>query len=74
MQRGCDRIRAKDRNYVAPEMGTIMLVVSLVAALFGFTDLAAASAEWHASFYIFLVIFLVLLVLGLMAGRAARGP
>jgi len=53
----------------------IMLVVSLVAALFGFTDLAAASAEVaRVLFYIFLVIFLVLLVLGLMAGRAARGP
>src|SRR5436190_19007278 len=53
----------------------IMLVVSLVAALFGFTDLAAASAEVaRVLFYIFLVIFLVLLILGLMGARAARGP
>ena len=44
----------------------IMLLVSLVAALFGFTDLAAASADVaKVLFYIFLVIFLVLLVLGL---------
>jgi uncharacterized membrane protein YtjA (UPF0391 family) len=43
-----------------------MLLVSLVAALFGFTDLAAASADVaKVLFYIFLVIFLVLLVLGL---------
>lgn len=43
----------------------IMLLVSLVAALFGFTDLAAASADVaKVLFYIFLVIFLVLLVLG----------
>ena len=44
----------------------IMLLVSLVAALFGFTDLAAASADVaKVLFYIFLVIFLVLLVLGI---------
>ena len=53
----------------------IMLLVSIVAAVFGFTDLAAASADVaRILFYIFLVIFLVLLVFGLMAGRAARGP
>jgi uncharacterized membrane protein YtjA (UPF0391 family) len=53
----------------------IMLVVSLVAALFGFTDLAAASADVaRILFYIFLVIFLVLLVLGFAGARAARGP
>ena len=44
----------------------IMLLVSLVAALFGFTDLAAASADVaKVLFYIFAVIFLVLLVLGM---------
>ena len=44
----------------------IMLLVSLVAALFGFTDLSAASADVaKVLFYIFAVIFLVLLVLGL---------
>src|SRR5215471_17755301 len=48
----------------------IMLVVSLVAALFGFTGLAAASADVaRILFYIFLVIFLVLLVLGLVGAR-----
>jgi uncharacterized membrane protein YtjA (UPF0391 family) len=44
----------------------IMLVVSLVAALFGFTDLAAASVDVaRVLFYIFLVIFVVLLLLGM---------
>src|SRR5260221_11757762 len=53
----------------------IMLVVSLVAALFGFTGGAAASADVaRILFYIFLVIFLVLLALGLVGARAARGP
>jgi uncharacterized membrane protein YtjA (UPF0391 family) len=52
----------------------IMLVVSLVAALFGFTDLSAASADVaRVLFYIFLVVFLVLLIMGLMGARAARG-
>jgi uncharacterized membrane protein YtjA (UPF0391 family) len=50
----------------------IMLVVSLVAALFGFSDLAAASADVaRVLFYIFGVIFLVLLILGLTAFRRA---
>jgi uncharacterized membrane protein YtjA (UPF0391 family) len=53
----------------------IMLVVSLVAALFGFTDLSAASADVaRVLFYLFLVIFVVLLVLGLTVFRAVRGP
>jgi uncharacterized membrane protein YtjA (UPF0391 family) len=53
----------------------IMFVVSLVAALFGFTDLAAASADVaRILFYIFLIIVVVLLVLGLTVFRAARGP
>ena len=53
----------------------IMLVVSLVAALFGFTDLAAASADVaRVLFYIFVVIFLVLLVLGLTIFRSVSGP
>jgi uncharacterized membrane protein YtjA (UPF0391 family) len=50
----------------------IMLLVSLVAALFGFTDLSAASADVaRILFYIFGVIFLVLLVFGLLAFRRA---
>jgi uncharacterized membrane protein YtjA (UPF0391 family) len=49
-------------------------VVSVVAAVFGFTDLAVASADVaRVLFFIFVVIFLVLLVLGLMAGRAMSG-
>jgi uncharacterized membrane protein YtjA (UPF0391 family) len=53
----------------------IFFVVSLVAALFGFTDISAASADIaRVLFYIFLVIFLVLLVLGLTIFRAVSGP
>jgi uncharacterized membrane protein YtjA (UPF0391 family) len=47
----------------------IFLIVALVAALFGFTDIAAASAGIaKALFGIFLFIFLVAVVLGLVAG------
>jgi uncharacterized membrane protein YtjA (UPF0391 family) len=48
----------------------VFFVVSLIAALFGFTDIAAASADVaRILFYIFLVIFIVLLVLGLVVSR-----
>jgi uncharacterized membrane protein YtjA (UPF0391 family) len=50
----------------------IMLLVSLVAALFGFTDLSAASADVaRVLFYVFGVMFLMLLVLGFTLFRAA---
>ena len=48
----------------------VFFVVSIIAALFGFTDIAAASADIaRILFYIFLVIFIVLLVLGLVLSR-----
>ena len=53
----------------------IMLLVSLVAALLGFTDLSAASADVaRVLFYIFGVIFLVLLILGFTLFRSASRP
>jgi uncharacterized membrane protein YtjA (UPF0391 family) len=43
--------------------------------LFGFTNIAAASADIaRVLFYVFLVIFVVLLILGLTIFRAASGP
>jgi uncharacterized membrane protein YtjA (UPF0391 family) len=48
----------------------IYFLISLVAALFGFTGLSAATADIaRILFYIFLVIFLVLLILGLVVFR-----
>jgi uncharacterized membrane protein YtjA (UPF0391 family) len=48
----------------------IFLLISLVAALFGFTGLSVATADIaRILFYIFLVIFVVLLILGLVASR-----
>ena len=48
----------------------IFLVIGLAAALLGFTNVAGASiAIAKTLFYIFMVIFLVLLLLGLFAAR-----
>lgn len=50
-------------------LALFFLVVAIIAAVFGFGGIAAASAEIaKVLFFIFLVIFLALLVAGLMAG------
>jgi uncharacterized membrane protein YtjA (UPF0391 family) len=65
------RTDSKDENMSLLKWALIFLAISLVAALFGFTGISAASADIaRILFYIFVVIFLVLLVLGLMAFRA----
>lgn len=53
----------------------IFLVISLIAALFGFTGISVAAADIaRILFFIFIVIFIVLLVGGLMAGQGLFGP
>jgi uncharacterized membrane protein YtjA (UPF0391 family) len=48
----------------------IFLIIALIAALFGFTDIAAASAGIaKILFGIFLILFLVMAVLGFAAAR-----
>jgi uncharacterized membrane protein YtjA (UPF0391 family) len=55
---------------VIAEMALIFFLVSIVAAVFGFTGISLASADIaRILFYIFLVIFLILLVLGLTIAR-----
>ena len=50
----------------------IFLVVAIIAAAFGFTGIAAGAASIaKALFFIFVVLFVVMLLLGLFAGRAA---
>ena len=52
-------------------LALFFLVVSLVAALFGFTGIAVAAAGIaRILFFIFIVVFLALLIAGLMAGSA----
>ncbi|HEX5318122.1 MAG TPA: DUF1328 family protein [Stellaceae bacterium] len=51
------------------KLALFFLVISLIAALFGYTGLAAASAGIaKALFVIFIVIFIVLLIIGLSIG------
>jgi uncharacterized membrane protein YtjA (UPF0391 family) len=51
------------------KLALFFLVVSLVAALFGFGGISAASADIaRILFFIAIVVFLLLLVAGLMAG------
>jgi uncharacterized membrane protein YtjA (UPF0391 family) len=46
-------------------------IISIIAALFGFTGIAAAATGIaKILFFIFLLICVIFLVLGLMAGRA----
>ena len=53
----------------------IFLVIALIAGALGFTGVAGASiAIAKTLFFIFLVIFLVLLVAGLVIGRRVAGP
>jgi uncharacterized membrane protein YtjA (UPF0391 family) len=52
-------------------LALFFFVVSLIAAIFGFTGIAVASAEIaRMLFYVAIVIFLVLLVAGLVTGAA----
>lgn len=47
------------------------LIVSMVAALFGFTGISVASAEIaKVLFFIFIILFLLLLILGLTIFKA----
>jgi uncharacterized membrane protein YtjA (UPF0391 family) len=52
----------------------IFLVISLIAALFGFTGISVAAAGIaKILFFIFVVITVIFLVLAISAGRALRG-
>lgn len=52
-------------------LALFFLIVSIVAALFGFTGISMAAAGIaRILFFIFTVVFLVFLIAGLMAGSA----
>lgn len=51
------------------------LIVALIAALFGFGGIAAtATGIAKILFYIFLILFLVALLFGLLGGRTPPAP
>jgi uncharacterized membrane protein YtjA (UPF0391 family) len=48
----------------------IFFVIALIAAAFGFTGIAAGATEIaKILFYLFLVIFIILLIAGVIVGR-----
>ncbi|MBL8975419.1 MAG: DUF1328 domain-containing protein [Myxococcales bacterium] len=52
----------------------IFFVISIVAAIFGFGGISEASADIaQILFYVFLGIFVIMLVLGLVAGKKIAG-
>lgn len=52
----------------------IFLVIAIVAAAFGFGGIASGAAEIaKVLFYLFLGVFVVTLVLGVMAGKKLTG-
>jgi uncharacterized membrane protein YtjA (UPF0391 family) len=51
----------------------IFFLISMIAAFFGFTDVAAGAAEIaKVLFYIFVAIFVVFLILGLTVAEKLR--
>jgi len=66
-----EAFRAPERSGAMLKWALIFLVISIIAALFGFTGIAAGAAtiaKWL--FFIAIAIFIVFLVLGLIAGEA----
>ncbi len=52
----------------------ISLIVAIVAAIFGFGDIAsAATGIARILFFVFIVVFMATLALGLVKGKAPRG-
>lgn len=52
----------------------IFFVISIVAAIFGFGGISEATADIaQILFYVFLGIFVVMLILGLVAGKKIAG-
>lgn len=50
-------------------------IIAIIAALFGFGGIAAAATGIAQTlFYIFLVLFLVALLIGLLGGRTPKPP
>ena len=62
--------RLKERAMTILRWALVFFLVSIVAGVLGFTDISAASADVaRFLFYVFVVIFLVLLILGLTIFR-----
>jgi uncharacterized membrane protein YtjA (UPF0391 family) len=64
-----DRRQTKQGDFGMLRLALFFFVVSLIAAVFGFTGISAATADVaRILFVVAIVIFLALLIAGLMAG------
>ncbi len=62
--------KASQRTSRHAEVGCYFLIIALIAGLFGFTDVSAASAGIaKILFMIFLIGFFLVLVFGVLLGR-----
>ena len=53
------------------KLALLFLVISIIAGIFGFTGISTGTAAIAKTlFFIAIVIFVVLLIIGLMAGKA----
>ncbi len=67
--------KTKGPNMTLIRWALVFFIVAIVAAVFGFTGIAAAAIEiGRILFFVFLVLFIVFLVLGKTKGRPPRIP
>jgi uncharacterized membrane protein YtjA (UPF0391 family) len=75
-QRSCDSVLRFDASSTGGgdtmlKWALFFLVISIIAGLFGFTGISAAAAGIaKILFFIFIAIFVVLLIIGLLVGSA----
>ena len=61
----------EQRRHAMLRLALFFLIVSIIAAVFGFTGISAAAAGIaKVLFFVFIIAFVVLLVLGLVLGSA----
>jgi uncharacterized membrane protein YtjA (UPF0391 family) len=64
-----------DRSAVMLRWAVVFLIIALIAAMFGFTDIAAASAGIaKVLFAIFLLGFLLIVLFGFLLGSRVSRP
>lgn len=57
------------------QWAAIFFIVAIIAAVFGFGEIAAGAAGIaQVLFFVFVVLFLIALVAGMLTGRRTGGP
>jgi uncharacterized membrane protein YtjA (UPF0391 family) len=67
---GCGSRRSEDKEVFMLRWAAIFFIIAIIAAVFGFGGVASGSAEIaRVLFFLFLVVFVVSLIWGLITGR-----